>query len=234
MARRPRPDGSVSGLGHLAELVRETVPPIHPAGIPFVAAPAAVAFVGRRHRWVARPATLAAGACAVFFRHPRRVPPTEAHVVVAPADGTICLVDEAVPPAESGLGSEPLPRVSTFLSMFDAHVQRAPVTGTVTAVRHTPGRFVSADLAEASETNERVSMTVRCGTQHLAVVQIAGLVARRIVCDSGVGDELTVGDTYGLIRFGSRVDVYLPRGVEPRVRVGQRAVAAETVVATLA
>jgi phosphatidylserine decarboxylase len=245
VARRPRPDeGNTGRVAHFLDLARETVPPIHPAGIPFVAAPAAVAFLGRRHRWIARPAALTAGACAAFFRHPSRVPPTEPGVVVAPADGTIALVDEAVPPAEAGLGSDPLPRVSTFLSIFDVHVQRVPIAGTVTAVTHTPGAFLSADLPEASRDNERTTMTIRTTRRSggatgggagpdLAVVQIAGLIARRIVCDPKVGDTLRLGDTYGLIRFGSRVDVYFPKGTTPRVSVGQRAVGGETPFAYL-
>ncbi|WP_279103085.1 phosphatidylserine decarboxylase [Gordonia paraffinivorans] len=241
MARRPRPDdpADTGRVAHFLDLARETIPPIHPAGIPFVAAPTAVALLGRRHRWIARPAALTAGACAAFFRHPSRVPPTEPGVVVAPADGTIALVDEAVPPAESGLGTDPLPRVSTFLSIFDVHVQRVPIAGTVTAVTHTPGAFLSADLPEASRDNERTTMTIRTTASgggpgpELAVVQIAGLIARRIVCKPQVGDALRLGDTYGLIRFGSRVDVYLPAGTRPRVSVGQRAVGGETPFAYL-
>lgn len=237
VARRPRPDGSPNAAGHLVDLARETIPPLHRAGLPFVAVPAAVAVAGRRHPWIARPAAVTAAACAAFFRHPKRVPPTTIGAVVAPADGTIALVDEAVPPPEAGLGDQPLPRVSTFLSIFDVHVQRVPITGRVIAVTHTPGSFVSADLPEASSVNERTTMMLRCPggatTHDLAVVQIAGLIARRIVCDPAVGDDLTVGATYGLIRFGSRVDVYLPAGTVPQVLVGQRAVGAETVFATL-
>ncbi|WP_439031529.1 phosphatidylserine decarboxylase [Gordonia terrae] len=238
MARRPRPDGNgdIGRVAHFLDLARETVPPVHPAGVPFVAGPAAVALLGRRHRWISRPALLAAGACAAFFRHPARVTPSEPGVIVAPADGTIALVDEAVPPAESGLGTQPLPRVSTFLSIFDVHVQRVPIAGTVTAVTHTPGAFVSADLPEASRDNERTTMTIRTngpGGHELAVVQIAGLIARRIVCEPQVGDSLRIGDTYGLIRFGSRVDVYFPAGTRPRVSVGQRAVGGETPFAYL-
>ena len=237
VARRPRPNGTRSGPGHLVDLARETIPLVHSAGIPFVVGPATVAFLGRRHPWIARPAALTAAACALFFRHPPRVPPADAGAVVAPADGTISLVDAAVPPPESGLGDEPLPRVSTFLSIFDVHVQRVPVAGRVTSVTHTPGAFVSADLPEASSVNERSTMTLRCPvgqTVHdVAVVQIAGLIARRIVCEPVVGDELAIADTYGLIRFGSRVDVYLPAGTILNVRVGQRAVGGETLFATL-
>jgi phosphatidylserine decarboxylase len=149
----------------------------------------------------------------------------------------ICVIDSAAPPAELNMGDAPLPRVSIFLSLFDAHVQRAPVSGEVIAVQHRPGRFASADLPEASTDNERTSVRIR--TDHgaegaeVVAVQIAGLLARRIVCDAHVGDKLSIGDTYGLIRFGSRLDTYLPRGAEPVVKVGQRAVAGETVLANL-
>lgn len=232
VARRPdAPDGPVA---HLVDLVKHTVPPLHPAGVPFVAVPAAVAVLAGRRRWLRIPAGALALSSAAFFRHPSRVPPTEPGVVVAPADGEVTLVDTAVPPAELGLGSEPLPRISTFLSVFDVHVQRVPVAGTVEVVQHSPGKFLSADLPEASTDNERTSMRIRTADGHaVGVVQIAGLVARRIVCDAKVGDQLTLGDTYGLIRFGSRVDVYLPAGSQQCVAVGQRAVGAETVVAKL-
>lgn len=237
MARRPRPDAP-DGLSptHLVTLVKETIPPVHPAGLPFVAAAGAVAALGRRHRWIRVPALVTAGACAAFFRHPGRVPPTDRAVVVAPADGTVSLVDEAVPPPEAGLGDAPRPRVSVFLSLFDVHVQRVPISGTVTSVTHTPGRFVSADLPDASAVNERTTMTLRADAtgDEIAVVQIAGLLARRIVCDPSAGDTLSVGATYGLIRFGSRVDVYLPVGTVPQVRLGQRTIGAETTIATLA
>lgn len=215
-------------------LVRSTVPPVHPAGLPFISAGLALAVAGRRSRWLRRTGLLAAGACAGFFRHPPRVPPDRPGVVVAPADGLVCVVDTAAPPAELGLGDTPLPRVSIFLSLLDAHVQRSPVSGEVLAVQHRPGRFGSADLAAASDDNERTSMRIRTddGTEIVAV-QIAGLLARRIVCDVRVGDKLSIGDTYGLIRFGSRLDTYLPAGTQPLVAVGQRAVAGETVLAEL-
>ena len=218
----------------MLELVRSTVPPLHPAGRPFVAAGLGVALAGRHHRWLRRAGLLAAGACAGFFRHPPRVPPSRAGAVVAPADGVICVIDAAAPPAELGMGAAPLPRVSIFLSLLDAHVQRAPVSGEVIAVHHRKGRFGSADLASASAENERTSLRIRTeGGAEVIAVQIAGLLARRIVCDARVGDTLSVGDTYGLIRFGSRLDTYLPPGAVPLVEVGQRAVAGETVLAEL-
>ncbi|MCV7402376.1 phosphatidylserine decarboxylase [Mycobacterium fragae] len=231
MARRP---DLKSGPQRLVALLRSTVPPVHPAGLPFVSAGLGLALVGRNYRWLRRAGLLAAGACAGFFRHPPRVPPTRPGAVVAPADGLICVVDSAAPPAELELGDTPLPRVSIFLSLLDAHVQRAPVSGEVIAVQHRPGRFGSADLAAASDDNERTSMLIRTadGAQ-IVVVQIAGMLARRIVCDAHAGDKLSIGDTYGLIRFGSRLDTYLPAGTEVLVSVGQRAVAGETVLAEL-
>ncbi|OBI50623.1 phosphatidylserine decarboxylase [Mycobacterium sp. E787] len=243
MARRPRSPSCPEGPSfedpafspqHALELVRSAVPPVHPAGRPFVAAGLGVALVGRRHRWLRRAGLLAAGACAGFFRHPSRVPPTQPGAVVAPADGEICVIDTAAPPAELSMGDAPLPRVSIFLSLLDAHVQRAPVSGEVVAVQHRPGRFGSADLAAASTDNERTSLRIRTdGGAEVVAVQIAGLLARRIICDAHVGDKLAIGETYGLIRFGSRLDTYLPAGTEPLVRVGQRAVAGETVLAEL-
>lgn len=239
MARRPRTIGPTAedptfGPQHVVELVRSTIPPVHPAGRPFIAAGLAVAFAGRNHRWLRRAGLLAAGACAGFFRHPPRVPPTRPGAIVAPADGVVCVIDSAAPPAELGMAETPLPRVSIFLSLLDAHVQRAPVSGEVIAMQHRPGRFGSADLASASTDNERTSLRIRtAGGADVVAVQIAGLLARRIVCDAHVGDKLSIGDTYGLIRFGSRLDTYLPPGADPLVKVGQRAVAGETVLAEL-
>ncbi|MGV0811361.1 phosphatidylserine decarboxylase [Mycolicibacterium boenickei] len=231
MARRP---DLQSGPERLAALVRSSVPPMHSAGIPFVGASLSVAALGRKHRWVRRAGLLAAGANAAFFRHPPRVPPARPGVVVAPADGLVCLIQDAVPPAELGLPDVPLPRISIFLSVLDAHVQRAPIGGDVVAVQHRPGRFHSAELEAASEDNERNSVVIRTpeGTEVIAV-QIAGLVARRIVCNAHVGDKLAIGETYGLIRFGSRLDTYLPAGSKLLVARGQRALAGETVLAEL-
>ena len=215
-------------------LVRSAVPPMHPEGLPFVGLSLAVAAAGRRNKWLRRVGLLSAAASAAFFRHPPRVPPLRPGLVVAPADGLICLIEEAVPPAELDLPATPLRRISIFLSVLDAHVQRAPVGGEVVAVEHRPGLFGSADLAAASDDNERNSVVIRTpdGAEVVAV-QIAGLLARRIVCTAKVGDKLTIGDTYGLIRFGSRLDTYLPARANVLVSTGQRALAGETVLAEL-
>ncbi|MED5815007.1 phosphatidylserine decarboxylase [Mycolicibacterium sp. 050232] len=232
MARRP--DLQQSGPERLVALVRSSVPPMHSAGLPFVGASLAVAALGRKHSWVRRAGLLAAGANAAFFRHPPRVAPTRPGVVVAPADGLVCLIEDAVPPAELGLPDTPRPRISIFLSVLDAHVQRAPIGGDVVAVQHRPGRFHSAELEAASEHNERNSVVIRTpeGAEVIAV-QIAGLIARRIVCNAHVGDKLDIGETYGLIRFGSRLDTYLPAGSNLLVTPGQRTLAGETVLAEL-
>ena len=233
MARRPD-DNLQSGPQRLAALVRSTVPPVHRAGIPFIAAGMAVAALGRNHRWVRRAGLAAAGANAGFFRHPTRTPPTRPGLVVAPADGLVCLIEEAAAPPELGRGSELVPRISIFLSLLDAHVQRAPVGGEVLAVEHRPGSFHSADLAEASADNERNSVVIRTPEGHeVVVVQIAGLIARRIICDVHPGESVKIGDTYGLIRFGSRLDTYLPAGSEVLIELGQHSLAGETVLARL-
>jgi phosphatidylserine decarboxylase len=207
---------------------------MHRAGLPFVGASLAVAAVGHRSRWIRNAGLLAAAANAGFFRHPKRVPPTRPGVVVAPADGQVCLIEHAAPPPELGLPDVRMPRISIFLSVLDAHVQRAPVGGEVVAVEHKPGLFGTADLPSASADNERNSLVIRTPEGvDIITTQIAGLVARRIVCDVKVGDKLAVGDTYGLIRFGSRLDTYLPEGSTLQVSLGQRAIAGETVLAEL-
>ncbi|WP_353364589.1 phosphatidylserine decarboxylase [Mycobacterium sp.] len=231
MARRP---DLKTGPARLVALVRSAVPPMHPEGLPFVGISLAVAAAGRRNKWLRRAGLASAAANAAFFRHPPRVPPTRPGLIVAPADGLICVVDEELPPAELGLPATPLPRISIFLSVLDAHVQRAPVSGEVVAVEHRPGLFGSADLAAASADNERNSIVIRTsGGVEVVAVQIAGLLARRIVCNVKVGDKLTIGDTYGLIRFGSRLDTYLPVGSNVLITTGQRTLAGETVLAEL-
>ncbi len=207
---------------------------MHPEGLPFVGVSLAVALAGRRNRWLRRAGLASAAANAAFFRHPPRTPPTRPGLAVAPADGLVCLVDEEIPPSELGLSATPLPRISIFLSLLDAHVQRAPIGGEVIAVAHRPGLFLSADLAAASADNERNSIVIRSSTgAEVVAVQIAGLLARRIVCSVHAGDRIGIGDTYGLIRYGSRLDTYLPTGSNVLVAVGQRALAGETVLAEL-
>jgi phosphatidylserine decarboxylase len=224
-----------TGLAHFTELIRSTIPPMHPGGRPIVAGVAGAALLGRaltgRGTLVGAATTLGV---AAFFRAPVRVTPRRAGIVVAPADGLVSTVGEAVPPAELGLSSGPLTRVSVFLSVLDVHVQRIPLDARVERAVHHPGLFLSADLDKASDDNERNSL-VLAGTEghRVVVVQIAGLLARRIVCEVGEGDEVAAGQTYGLIRFGSRVDTYLPEGSRPLVLPGQRTIGGETVLAEL-
>src|SRR3954451_8613442 len=155
MARRP---DLKTGPARLMALVRTTIPPMHAAGLPFVGASLALAVVGRKNRWLRGAGLASAAANAAFFRHPPRVPPTRPGLVVAPADGLICLVENAVPPAELNLPDRPLPRISIFLSIFDAHAQRIPISGEVVSVVHRPGLYKSAELAAASQDNERNSV----------------------------------------------------------------------------
>ena len=236
MARpaRSAADPASSELTRLVGLIRSTVPPVHPAGLPFIGGGLSVAAAGRRHRWVRNAGLTAAGACALFFRHPPRVPPTRPGLVVAPADGLVTLIETVAPPAELNLPDVPMTRVSIFLSIFDAHVQRAPVAGEIVTIKYRPGKFVSAERDEASEVNECNSVWFRTpeGVDVVAV-QIAGLIARRIVCTANIGDRVGLGDTYGLIRFGSRLDTYFPQDARVLVEIGQRAIGGETVLAEL-
>ncbi|ACU98414.1 phosphatidylserine decarboxylase [Saccharomonospora viridis] len=226
---------SANSLGHAARLIRETLPPIHPAGRPFIAGGVAATLLLRKlSPRLGLLAGLGTLATAAFFREPRRVPPLRDDLVLSAADGVVSLIEEASPPAELGLPDQPLTRVSVFLSVFDVHVQRMPVRGTVEKVAYRPGKFLSADLDKASEDNERNSVLLRTASgQRLVVVQIAGLVARRIVCQVGEGEHVEAGSTYGLIRFGSRVDTYLPPGSRVLVREGQRTIGGETPLAEL-
>lgn len=224
-----------SGLSHFTELVRSTVPPIHPGGRPIIAGVAGAALLARAitGRGTALAAVTTLGVAA-FFRAPIRVTPRHPGIAVAAADGLISTVGDALPPPELGLTGGPLPRVSVFLSIFDVHVQRIPLDARVERVVYHPGKFLSADLDKASEDNERNSLVLRGTEGHqVTVVQIAGLVARRILCDVGEGAEVAAGQTYGLIRFGSRVDTYLPAGSKVLVLPGQRTIGGETVLAEL-
>jgi phosphatidylserine decarboxylase len=208
---------------------------MHPAGRPFVAGGAVATFLLRRFsRRAGVVGALVTAWVAWFFREPKRVTPRRDNIAVAAADGTVSHVVEAAPPAELGLGTEPMLRISVFLSVFDVHVQRIPADGEIRQVSYRPGKFLSADLDKASEDNERNTVLLRTVSGHdVVVVQIAGLIARRIVCEVAEGEKVAAGQTYGLIRFGSRVDVYVPRGSRALVEAGQRTIGGETVLAEL-
>jgi phosphatidylserine decarboxylase len=215
--------------------IQAQIAPIHPEGYPFIGAFALASLIlfwlWSPLGWLGMLLTLW---CAYFFRDPRRVTPVREGLVVAPADGRVSLIVNARPPAELGLGDRPLPRVSIFMSVFDCHVNRSPVAGRVERIVYRPGKFINADLDKASEDNERNSLVIATanGTR-IGVVQIAGLVARRIVSFVREGAALGAGERFGLIRFGSRLDVYLPEGARPTVAEGQTAIAGETILADL-
>jgi len=214
--------------------IRSQLAPIHPEGYPFIGAFALVSLI---LFWLWPPlgwiGTLLTAWCAYFFRDPVRVTPTADRLVVSPADGRVSLVANAVPPPELALGDKPLPRVSIFMSVFDCHVNRSPVAGSIERIAYTAGKFLNADLDKASEDNERNALIVTTTAGRVGVVQIAGLVARRIVCWVKEGQAIGAGERIGMIRFGSRVDVYLPAGTAPLVSVGQISLAGETVIAEL-
>lgn len=211
------------------------IKPMHPEGWRFVAIFGAVTAV---LFWLWQPLGWAGLGltiwCYYFFRDPIRSVPLDEGLIVSPADGVISLIEHAVPPEELGMGPEALLRVSVFMNVFNCHVNRMPVAGQIDAIAYRPGKFLNASLDKASADNERNSLAIRTQDgRKVAVVQIAGLVARRIVCFTRVGQTLRMGDRFGLIRFGSRLDVYLPEGVEPQVALGQTMVAGETVIADL-
>jgi phosphatidylserine decarboxylase len=211
--------------------------PIRREGWPFIAVAAAAAVLlwllfGQFLAWIG---VLVTAWCAYFFRDPERVTPVREGLVISPADGVVTLIEPAVPPPELGLGPNPMPRISVFMNVFDVHVNRAPVTARITLVAYRPGKFLNASLDKASDDNERQSFKLQMADgRDLAMVQIAGLVARRIISWVGEGDEVMIGSRVGMIRFGSRVDVYLPAGSAALVVEGQRAIAGETVLADLA
>jgi phosphatidylserine decarboxylase len=214
--------------------IRSQMVPVSPEGYPFIGA---FAFVSLVLFWLWSPlgwlGTLATIWCAYFFRDPPRVTPVRDGLVVAPADGRVSQVTTVPPPSELGLGVKPLPRISIFMSVFDCHVNRSPVTGKIEKVVYQPGKFFNADLDKASADNERNSLVITTAGTRVAVVQIAGLIARRIVCFVRNGDSVNTGQRFGMIRFGSRLDVYLPEGTSPLVAVGQTSIAGETVLADL-
>jgi phosphatidylserine decarboxylase len=211
------------------------VKPMHPEGRKFVAIAAAITaglfLLWDPLGWIGLGLTVWV---YYFFRDPERVTPEQAGIMVSPADGVVSLLEPAVPPAELELGDEPMLRVSVFMSVFNCHVNRVPTAGTITKVAYRPGKFFNASLDKASKDNERNGITVELPDgRKYGVVQIAGLVARRILCWSKEGDYLGRAERFGLIRFGSRLDIYLPEGAVCKVAIGQTMIAGETVIAEL-
>lgn len=209
--------------------------PINRAGWPFIAI---FAVLGVLMAWAYTPLAFVGLVltlwCVYFFRDPDRLTPIRDGIIISPADGVVQLIDKAPPPEELGMGPEPRTRVAVFMNVFNVHVNRVPISGKITKIAYRPGKFLNASLDKASVENERMSLKVTTdnGTD-VGFVQIAGLVARRILCYATEGEIYRTGQRFGLIRFGSRVDIYLPDGVEPMVVLGQTTIAAETVIADL-
>lgn len=220
---------------NIAETIKSVMSPPHKAGYPFIIGGIVVALIGlvvwHPLAWIGLLFTLF---CLYFFRDPERVLPPRPNVFVAPADGLVVSIEQAIPPAELGLPPVPRTRVAIFLSVLDVHVNRAPIAGTVQKIAYHPGLFLCAAEDKASDDNERNSMLLRTvDGREVVVVQIAGLIARRILCEVSEGQALLAGQRFGIIRFGSRTDLYLPEGCLPLVAVGQRMLGGETVIAEL-
>jgi phosphatidylserine decarboxylase len=221
-------------MSDIIESIRRLFVPIHREGYPFIAIGAVLALIIGHYveplGWILFVLTLW---ICYFFRDPPRVTPVQDGLVISPADGRVSQIVTTVPPPESGLPATPMTRVSVFMNVFDCHVNRSPVTGRIVKMVYTPGLFLNAELDKASEDNERSALVIESGGVNVGVVQIAGLVARRIVNFVREGDSIGVGERFGLIRFGSRVDVFLPTTTQVLVGVGQKAIAGETVIADL-
>jgi phosphatidylserine decarboxylase len=213
-----------------------TLTPIHREGYRFIAIFAAVSLI---LFWLNVPflgwiGVVLTAWCAYFFRDPERVTPLSENLVISPADGRVSAIEEVMPPPELDLPRELTTRISVFMNVFDVHVNRSPVDARIARIAYVPGAFLNAELDKASEDNERQALTLEMKDgRRLGVVQIAGLVARRIVKFVDNGAQLGAGQRFGLIRFGSRVDVYLPKGTTIYACLGQRTVAGETVIANL-
>lgn len=216
----------------LVDTIRNSFVPINREGYPFVAAFAGVTVLlglfSTSLFWIG---LILTGWCAFFFRDPVRVTPADDRLVVSPADGFVTVVGPSVPPRELGLGQDEMTRISVFMNVFSCHVNRAPVRGRIARIEYRAGKFLNAELDKASTENERNGLVIDGPNGRIGVVQVAGLVARRIVCWVEPGNDIGIGERIGIIRFGSRLDVYLPEGAVPRVAVGQTAVAGETVIA---
>src|ERR1041384_802088 len=206
--------------------IRAQIPPIHAEGYPFIGGFALARLI---LFWIWTPlgwiGTILTGWRALFFPAPRRATPGREGIVGSPADGRVSMIAQVLPPAELGLGDRPLLRISIFMSVFNCHVNRAPVAGRIDRIAYRPGTFINAELDKASEDNERNSLVISTTNGRIGVIQIAGLVARRIVCFVKEGQVIGAGERFGLIRFGSRLDVYLPDGTKALVSEGQTALA---------
>lgn len=219
----------------MKDVLAPVLVPIHREGYPFIALSAVIAF-GIGFLWgpLWFVGLVLTAWCIYFFRDPDRTTPSRTGLVISPADGVVQSVGKASPPPELDMSDKPVWRVCIFMNVFDVHVNRSPVDGTITKMEYRPGKFLNASLDKASTDNERQSFRIEATNgKELGVVQIAGLVARRIIADSEPGDDVQAGERIGMIRFGSRVDVYLPPNVAPMAVVGQRAVAGETVIADM-
>jgi phosphatidylserine decarboxylase len=218
----------------ILESMRRILVPIHREGYPFIliglVATILLAMLWSPLGWIG---TILTVWVCYFFRDPPRVTPIRDGLVVSPADGRVSLITTAVPPAELDLPAEPMTRISVFMNVFDCHVNRSPVAGRITKILYTPGLFLNAELDKASDDNERNALVIETAGVKIGVVQIAGLVARRIVSFVKEGDSLGTGERFGLIRFGSRLDIYVPLSTQVLVGLGQTAVAGETVLADL-
>ena len=214
--------------------IRKQLVPITPEGYPFIGA---FAFASLILFWIWTPlgwiGTVLTLWCVYFFRDPPRVTPVREGLVVSPADGRVSMITTMAPPHELGMGVAPMLRISVFMSVFDCHVNRSPVNGRIEKILYQPGKFFNADLDKASLDNERNSLVISAAGTRIAVVQIAGLIARRIICYVRETQPVGAGERFGMIRFGSRLDVYLPEGTAPLVAVGQTALSGETVLADL-
>jgi phosphatidylserine decarboxylase len=211
--------------------IRKQITPIHPEGYIFIAGAVILALIFDwllpRVGWLFWLLPLFV---AYFFRDPKRHTPMREGLVVSPADGRVSFVGQAVPPPELELGDQPMLMISIFLSVFDVHINRAPVSGKIRKIVYTPGLFLNADLDKASKDNERNSLVIESSSGAIGCVQIAGLIARRILCFVKQGEDVTAGARFGLIRFGSRTDVYVPLGAQALVTEGQTAIGGETVL----
>lgn len=217
----------------LVDSVKGMMFPIHKEGYPFIAAFAAIAFIlslmSTNLGWIGIILTVW---CVCFFRDPVRMVPQASNLVICPADGIVQSITQCPPPRELKLDDKPVTRISVFMNVFNCHVNRAPVSGTISAMHYYPGKFLNASLDKASEENERQALAITTPSgDEFAVVQIAGLVARRIITSVQPAQNLEAGERFGIIRFGSRVDIYLPDGFAPNVAIGQTTIAGETVIA---